>query len=143
MGLPTVSPRTYRRVTLVAVWSLAAIIVTGAIVRLTGSGLGCPDWPQCNKNSLVAPLSWNPMVAFVNRVITAIVSIAVIVAVLGSLRRRPFRRDLVWLSLSLVVGVIAQIVLGGITVLTDLNPIAVQGHFVLSIAILTAAVVLH
>jgi len=62
------------------------------------------------------------MVEFVNRVITGLVSVAVIVAVLGSLRRRPFRRDLVWLSLSLVLGVIAQIVLGGITVLTDLNP---------------------
>ncbi len=143
MALPTVSPRTYQRITLVAAWSLAAIIVTGAVVRLSGSGLGCPDWPTCEKNSVVAPLSWNPMVEFVNRVITGIVSVAVIVAVLASLRRRPFRRDLVWLSLSLVLGVIAQIVLGGVTVLTDLNPIAVQGHFVLSIAILTAAVVLH
>lgn len=143
MALPTVSPRTYHRITLVAVWSLALIIVTGAVVRLSGSGLGCPDWPQCDKNSLVAPLSWNPMVEFVNRVITGVVSIAVIVAVLGSLRRRPFRRDLVWLSLSLVAGVLAQIGLGGITVLTDLNPIAVQGHFILSMAILTAAVVLH
>jgi cytochrome c oxidase assembly protein subunit 15 len=69
--------------------------------------------------------------------------VAVILAVLGSLARVPRRRDLVWLSASLVVGVVAQIVLGGITVLTDLNPIAVQGHFVLSMAILTAAVVLH
>jgi cytochrome c oxidase assembly protein subunit 15 len=143
MALPTVSPRAYQRITLVAAWSLAAIIVTGAVVRLSGSGLGCPDWPTCDKNSIVAPLSWNPMVEFVNRVITGIVSVAVIGAVLASLRRRPFRRDLVWLSLSLVLGVIAQIVLGGITVLTDLNPVAVQGHFVLSIAILTAAVVLH
>jgi cytochrome c oxidase assembly protein subunit 15 len=143
MALPTVSPRTYQRITLVAAWSLAAIIVTGAVVRLSGSGLGCPDWPTCEKNSLVAPLSWNPMVEFVNRVITGVVSLAVIVAVLGSLRRRPLRRDLVWLSLSLVLGVLAQIGLGGITVLTDLNPIAVQGHFLLSIAVLTAAVVLH
>jgi cytochrome c oxidase assembly protein subunit 15 len=138
-----VSPRAYQRVTLVAAWSLGVIIVTGAVVRLSGSGLGCPDWPTCDKNSIVAPLSWNPMVEFVNRVITGLVSVAVIVAVLGSLRRRPFRRDLVWLSLSLVLGVMAQIVLGGITVLTDLNPIAVQGHFVLSIAVLTTAVVLH
>jgi len=143
MTLPTVSPRAYRRITLVAAWSVAAIIVTGAFVRLSGSGLGCPDWPACEKNRLVAELSWNPMVEFVNRVITGVVSIAVIVAVLASLRRRPFRRDLVWLSGSLVVGVLAQIALGGITVLTDLNPIAVQSHFILSIAILTAAVVLH
>jgi heme a synthase len=143
MALPAVSPRTYERVTLVAAWSLAAIIVTGAVVRLTGSGLGCPDWPACEQDRLVAEWSLHPMVEFVNRVITGVVSVAVILAVLGSLARVPRRRDLVWLSASLVVGVIAQIVLGGITVLTDLNPVAVQGHFVLSMAILTAAVVLH
>ena len=143
MALAAVSPRTYERVTLVAAWSLAAIIVTGAVVRLTGSGLGCPDWPACQQDRLVAEWSLHPMVEFVNRVITAVVSVAVILAVLGSIARVPRRRDLIWLSASLVVGVIAQIVLGGITVLTDLNPIAVQGHFVLSMAILTAAVVLH
>jgi len=127
----------------VAVWSLGAIIVTGAVVRLTGSGLGCPDWPTCEQDRLVAEWSLHPMVEFVNRLITGVVSVAVILAVLGSLARVPRRRDLVWLSASLAVGVVAQIVLGGITVLTDLNPIAVQGHFVLSMAILTAAVVLH
>src|SRR5689334_19720637 len=143
MGLPTVSPRAYHRITLVAAWLVAAIIATGAFVRLSGSGLGCPDWPTCEKNSLVADLSWHPMVEFLNRVVTAAVSLVVIVAVLASIRRRPFRRDLLWLAVSLVVGVLAQIGLGGITVLTDLNPIAVQSHFILSMAILTAAVVLH
>jgi cytochrome c oxidase assembly protein subunit 15 len=143
MALPAVSPRTYERVTLVAAWSLAAIIVTGAVVRLTGSGLGCPDWPTCQQDRLVAEWSLHPMVEFVNRVITGVVSVAVILSVLGSLARVPRRRDLVWLSASLVTGVVAQIVLGGITVLTDLNPVAVAAHFVLSMAILTAAVVLH
>jgi cytochrome c oxidase assembly protein subunit 15 len=143
MALPTLSRRAYQRITLVSAWSLAAIIVTGAIVRLSGSGLGCPDWPTCEKNRLVAPLSWHPMVEFLNRAITLLVSVAVILAVLGSLIRVPRRKDLVWLSLSLVGGVIAQIVLGGVTVLTDLNPIAVQSHFVLSMAILAAAIVLH
>jgi cytochrome c oxidase assembly protein subunit 15 len=143
MALPALSPRAYQRITLVAACSLAGIIVTGAIVRLSGSGLGCHDWPTCEKNRLVAPLSWHPMVEFLNRAITLLVSVAVILAILGSLLRVPRRKDLVWLSLSLVGGVIAQIVLGGITVLTDLNPIAVQGHFVLSMAILAAAIVLH
>ena len=68
---------------------------------------------------------------------------AVILSVLGSLVREPRRRDLTWLSLGLVAGVIGQIVLGGITVLTDLHPVAVQAHFVLSIVILTNALVLH
>jgi cytochrome c oxidase assembly protein subunit 15 len=143
MALPAVTPRAYQRITLLAAWSLAAIIVTGAIVRLSGSGLGCPDWPTCEKNHLVAPLSWHPMVEFLNRVVTGLVSVAVILAVLGSLLRVPRRRDLAWLSVSLVAGVMAQIILGGITVLTDLNPNAVQGHFVLSMAILAAAIVLH
>jgi heme a synthase len=143
MARPVVSPRRYERVTLVAVWSLGAIIVTGAVVRLTGSGLGCPDWPTCEQDKLVAEWSLHPMVEYVNRLITGLVSVAVILAVLGSIWRVPRRRDLIWLSVSLVAGVVSQIVLGGVTVLTDLNPIAVQGHFVLSMAILAAAVVLH
>src|SRR5262249_43673381 len=134
MALPAVSPRTYGRGPPVARWPLAAITVTGAVWRLTGSALGCPDWPPCEQNRLVAEWSLHPMVEFVNRVITGVVSVAVILAVLGSLARVPRRRDLVWLSVSLVVGVIAQIVLGGITVLTDLNPVAVAGPLWPSIA---------
>jgi cytochrome c oxidase assembly protein subunit 15 len=138
-----VTPRTYQRVTLAAALALAAIIVTGALVRLTGSGLGCPDWPQCSESRFVDVSTGHEAVEQVNRLFTGVVAIAVIVAVLGALVRVPRRRDLTVLSLGLVVGVIAQIVLGGITVLTDLNPVAVQGHFVLSIAILTDALVLH
>jgi cytochrome c oxidase assembly protein subunit 15 len=83
------------------------------------------------------------MIEFVNRLITGLVSVAVIVSVLGSLVRVPRRRDLTLLSLGLVVGVIGQIVLGGIVVLFDLNPVLVQGHFVLSMALIADAVVLH
>jgi cytochrome c oxidase assembly protein subunit 15 len=143
MRAPSISSKAYHRVTLLALISLGVIIVTGAAVRLTGSGLGCTDWPNCTEGQLVAPLELNPMVEFVNRVFTGVVSIAVILAVLGSLWRRPRRRDLVWLSLGLVAGVVAQIVLGGITVLTDLHPAAVQSHFVLSIVIVWDALVLH
>ncbi len=143
MAVPRISPRAFQRVTLFALIALGAIIVTGAAVRLTGSGLGCTDWPNCEEGRLVAPLELNPMVEFVNRVFTGVVSLAVIVAVLASLLRNPRRRDLTWLSLGLVGGVVAQIVLGGITVLTDLHPVAVQSHFVLSILILWDAAVLH
>ena len=143
MALRTLSPSGYRRVTLVALLALAFIIVTGGAVRLTGSGLGCPDWPNCDDGRLVAPLEKHAMVEFVNRTVTGLVSVAVIVAVLGSLRRRPYRRDLVWLSLGLVGGVLGQIVLGGLTVLFDLAPPLVMGHFLLSIAILADALVLH
>ncbi len=143
MALPRLTPKAYHRITLVALILLGVIVVSGAAVRLTGSGLGCSDWPTCQANRLVAPLQLHPMVEFVNRVFTGLVSIIVIVAVLGSVLRQPRRADLVWLSAGLVAGVIGQIVLGGITVLTDLNPLAVQGHFVLSMAIVLDAAVLH
>ncbi len=110
------SPRAYRQITLVALLSLCFIIVTGGAVRLTGSGLGCPDWPTCDGERLVAPLEYHAMVEFVNRTVTGLVSLAVILAVLGSRRRQPRRQDLVWLSWGLVAGVLAQAILGGITV---------------------------
>ncbi|HVF32205.1 MAG TPA: COX15/CtaA family protein [Acidimicrobiales bacterium] len=137
------SPRAYQRVTLVALAALAFIVVTGALVRLTGSGLGCPDWPTCDGGRLVAPLEYHAMVEFVNRTVTGLVSAAVMLAVLGSVVRRPRRPDLVWLSVGLVVGVLAQIVLGGLVVLFHLYPPLVMGHFVVSMLLLLDATVLH
>jgi heme a synthase len=137
------SPSAYRRITLLALLALAFIIVTGGAVRITGSGLGCPDWPTCADGRIVAEQSFHPMVEFVNRVITGIVSLAVILAVLGSVRRRPRRRDLVVLSLGLVLGIVAQIVLGGETVKHDLAPPYVMAHFLLSLLIVWNATVLH
>lgn len=138
-----ISPSAYRRITLGALLALAFIIVTGGAVRITGSGLGCPDWPTCADGRIVAERSFHPMVEFVNRVITGIVSLAVILAVLGSVRRRPRRRDLVVLSLGLVLGIVAQIVLGGETVKHDLAPPYVMAHFLLSLLIVWNATVLH
>ena len=137
------SPVAYRRVTLLAVVALFFIVVTGGAVRLTGSGLGCPDWPTCDNDRLVAPLEYHAMVEFVNRTVTGLVSVVVVVAVLGSLRREPRRRDLTRYSLGLVAGVVGQIVLGGLTVLFDLAPVLVMSHFLLSMALLWCAVVLH
>ena len=145
MALPRLSPAAYQRVTLLALVALAFIVVTGAAVRLTGSGLGCTDWPTCEEGRLtpVDATDVHAMVEFVNRTITGLVSVAVILAVLGSLLRRPRRRDLTRLSLGLVAGVVAQIVLGGLTVLFELAPPFVMGHFVLSMVLLWNAVVLH
>jgi cytochrome c oxidase assembly protein subunit 15 len=137
------SPRAYERLALVAAVAVAFIIVTGGAVRLTGSGLGCPDWPTCARGHVVAALSYHQLVEFVNRVVTGVVSVAVILAVLGSLVRRPRRRDLTWLSWGLVAGVLAQIVLGGVTVLEKLAPPFVMAHFLLSMALLADAVILH
>jgi cytochrome c oxidase assembly protein subunit 15 len=143
MRLPSLTPRAYRKVTLLALCALAFIVVTGGAVRLTGSGLGCPDWPTCAEKRVVAPLEYHAMIEFVNRTITGLVSVAVILAVLGSVVRVPKRRDLVWLSLGLVAGVVGQIVLGGLTVLFDLAPPFVMAHFLLSMVLIANAVVLH
>lgn len=143
MAVPRLSPQAYRRATTAALVLLSVIVVTGAAVRLTGSGLGCTDWPTCENDRLVAPLEFHPMIEFANRVFTGAVVVAIVVAVLGSLVRTPRRRDLTWLSLGLVAGVVGQIVLGGITVLFELHPALVGGHFLLSMVLVTNAVVLH
>jgi cytochrome c oxidase assembly protein subunit 15 len=139
----TISPAGYRRVTFLALLALGFIVVTGGTVRVTGSGLGCPDWPTCAEGRIVAPLEYHALIEFVNRMVTGTVSIMVIVAVLAALRRRPYRRDLVWLAGGLVLGVIGQIVLGGLVVLFHLYPPLVMGHFVLSMVLVANAVVLH
>ena len=135
-------PRSYERVTLLAAWLIGLIVVTGGAVRLTASGLGCTDWPTCESNKIYPSWHFHGWVEFGNRLVTGLVSVAVILAVLGALVRRPRRRDLTWLSLGLVAGVIGQIVLGGIVVLSHLWPPFVMGHFVLSMFLVADAVIL-
>jgi cytochrome c oxidase assembly protein subunit 15 len=145
LRLPRLSPTAFRRITFVAAVLLAVIIVTGGAVRLTGSGLGCPAWPNCDPGHLTprSPSDVNAMVEFLNRVFTGSVSIAVGLAVIGALLRLPRRRDLIWLSLGLVAGFFAQAVLGGLTVLFQLQPQFVMAHFLLSLVLLANAIVLH
>jgi cytochrome c oxidase assembly protein subunit 15 len=139
-----VSVATYRRLTLFAVVALAVIILSGATVRLTGSGLGCSDWPNCEKGQLAAQVDDAPaMIEFVNRMVTGVVSAAVILAVLGALRRVPYRRDLTFLAWGLVVGVIVQILLGALVVQEALSPKFVMAHFLVSLLLVWNAIVLH
>lgn len=137
------TPASYRRVTLGSVIVLGAIVVSGAAVRLTGSGLGCTDWPTCENNELVGDFGYHGWIEYGNRLVTGLVSVAVILAVLGSLRRRPRRRDLVAWSLGLVAGMIGQIVLGAVVVYLHLDPRYVIGHFLLSMVLVWNAIVLH
>jgi cytochrome c oxidase assembly protein subunit 15 len=137
------TPAAYRRITTLALGALALIIVSGGAVRLTGSGLGCSEWPECQPGGVVAELQYHPMVEFVNRVFTGAVSVLVILAVLGSLARVPRRADLTRWSLGLVAGVIGQIVLGGLVVLFELSPWLVIGHFLVSMVLVWNAVVLR
>ena len=145
MRIPRLSAGAYRRVTFAALVALGVIVVTGAAVRLTGSGLGCPDWPNCDTGHLSphGTTGYHGAVEFVNRTFTGLVSVLVMLAVLGSLVRRPRRRDLTWLSIGLVIGVIAQIVLGGLVVIYGLSPPWVMAHFAVSMVLVADAVVLH
>jgi heme a synthase len=118
------------------------IVLSGAAVRLTGSGLGCSDWPDCTHGHLTPPLQFHSLVEFGNRLVTVVLTVVVAATVLASLRRLPFRRDLVWLSLGLVGGVVLQAVMGGIVVYTKLNPYVVMVHFLASMPLVVVAVVL-
>lgn len=141
-SLGRVSPARYRVIAICALVALSAIIITGAAVRLTNSGLGCDDWPQCNSTSLIDVSSTHAAIEQINRLFTGIVGVAVIAAVLASLRRDPRRRDLTWLSVWLVVGVVANAVLGGVSVKVDLHPMAIQGHMLLSMMLIVAGTTL-
>lgn len=132
----------YRTVTIGALIALSVIIVTGAAVRLTNSGLGCDDWPHCNSERLIDMSSTHAAIEQGNRLFTGVVVLAVAAAVLGSYRQRPRRRDLIWWSWSLVAGVFANALLGAITVWVDLHPFAVQGHLLLSLMLIAAGVTL-
>ena len=110
-------------------------------MRLTGSGLGCPTWPKCYGN-LYPPLKTHALIEFSNRVVTVPVWLAAGLAWVAGLRRRPYRRDLMWLGALLPLGVVAQAVLGGLTVKGKLDYGWVMGHFALSMLILVAAVTL-
>jgi len=140
--LPQVSPSAFRAIAIVSVACYALLVVTGGAVRLTGSGLGCLDWPTCSHASVTPTISFHPLVEFSNRMVSVAVTVVSIVAFLAALRRAPRRSDLVKLASGLVVGLLAQIVLGGIVVLTKLNPYFVAVHFVLTLAVLADAVVL-
>ena len=137
----TVTPRQYLILAYFALGALTLIVLTGAAVRLTSSGLGCPRWPECY-GKLYPPLSTHALIEFSNRLITGPVALAAGLAWVGAWRRRPYRRDLVWLGALLPLGVVAQAVLGGLTVRGKLDYGWVMGHFALSMLILVAAAAL-
>jgi heme a synthase len=147
------SPRTHavprlRRYTLAALVANIGIVFSGGLVRITGSGLGCPQWPTCDGENLVPVpggdhAGWQAAIEFGNRLLTFVV-LASVVAVFVQVRRtRPHPRGVEALTWVLVSGVLAQALLGGITVLTGLHPTTVALHFLLSMVLIAAATVLH
>lgn len=154
MTLPTLSrttsvlPRTttplVRRLAIASLVSQIAIVVTGGAVRLTASGLGCPEWPRCTADSIVTTpeMGLHGVIEFGNRLLTfvlVIIAVAMIVSVLGMRRER---KDLLRLSVGLFLGIPAQAVIGGITVWTGLNPWVVGLHFIVSMILVAVATVL-
>ena len=134
----TVSPLFYRRVAYVTLASLVLIVYTGAGVRLTGSGLGCPDWPKCF-GSAVAPLETHALIEYGNRLLSGLVGIAAIASGVLAWRRRPFRKELAIFGALLPIGVLMQVGLGALTVVNDLKPGFVMAHYILSMLLLDAA----
>lgn len=122
---------------------MVTIVLTGAAVRLTGSGMGCESWPNCSDEDFLRFGSVNQAIEQGNRVFSVVAGLGTAVAaILGARWRTPYRTDLHWLSWGLVAGVLGQIPLGGITVLVHLHPAAVASHFVLSMLLVVNATVL-
>jgi heme a synthase len=142
-ALPTAfSPATVSRLALANAIANGAIVVTGGLVRLTGSGLGCPTWPRCTDESFVATpeLAAHGAIEFGNRLLTFVltaVAIATVVVVW-----RSARRDLRPLAAVSFLGIPAQALLGGVTVLTGLNPWTVAAHFLVSMVLVAVATTL-
>ncbi|MDG4788554.1 COX15/CtaA family protein [Micromonospora sp. WMMD1102] len=135
------SKSTLSRLALASVVGNVLIVGTGGAVRLTKSGLGCPTWPRCTDDSYVATaeMGVHGVIEFGNRLLTFVLAAVVIAGVLAAWQQRPARRRLRWLSVGAAFGIPAQAVIGGITVLTDLNPWVVGLHFLASMAVIAAA----
>lgn len=140
-----IAPKFLRRVANLMVITQSAIVITGASVRLTGSGLGCSTWPECTPGSYTpspdqpeAPL--HARIEFGNRLLTFVLFLNALVLMISILRNR---KELFGLGAIQILGILAQAVLGGITVLTGLNPATVAGHFMLSIILIAAALSLR
>jgi len=133
-----ISPKLYADVALVALAALALVVLTGAGVRLTGSGLGCPDWPKCYGQT-VPPLDIHAVIEYGNRVLTGFVGIAVIAASVLAWFRVPFRGHLALFGALLPLGVVGQAILGALVVKYHLAPGLVMSHFILSMLLLDAA----
>ena len=136
-----VTPPVFRWFALADFVAMILIIATGAAVRLTGSGLGCPDWPACFQHQLTPAWSFHPWIEFGNRLVTGSLVVVTAVVFIAALMRTPRRRDLVLGSGLLVVGVFADALLGAIVVYTKLNPYLVALHLILSLGMVVIAAV--
>src|SRR5665213_2150055 len=138
------SPTTVRGLALTSLIANVGIVSTGGLVRLTNSGLGCPSWPDCSSGDLVPvrALSSHKAIEFGNRALTTLLVVAVAAVFLAVWRSAPRREGLLGWAWVTLLGVPAQILVGGVLIFTHLNPLAVAGHFLLSMVLIAAATVL-
>jgi heme a synthase len=134
--------RTFRIIAGISAALLTFIIYTGSAVRLTGSGLGCPDWPTCEKGKVVPESGVHAQIEFGNRVVTGLCVLVAGIGVLTALVRNPYRRDLVQFGLLVSLAIFGNAIVGGFTVLSGLRPEFVMAHFVLALLALGTALVL-
>lgn len=132
----------YERAVWLALGALIVIIISGSLVRLTGSGLGCSDWPNCNNTRFIDVSSGHAAIEQINRLFTGVVALSVAGAVALSLLLAKPVRKITNNAILLVIGVIAQVIIGAYVVLTGLNPWTNMVHFLVSFMLVTAAVVL-
>ena len=137
------APTTFRWFALAQFVATILITLTGAAVRLTGSGLGCPDWPTCHRRELTGPLNGHALIEYGNRAVTGLLVLLTLVVLLNALTQRPFRRDLVNLTLALVGGIVANALLGPLIVYSKLNPWLVSLHLLLSLLVVVMGATLY
>jgi len=137
--LPAVSPRAFAGLAWATLAAMFVVTVTGATVRLTGSGLGCANWPRCG-DTFLPPKSFHSLVEFSNRGVGVAVGVVSLLAALGAWRVQGLPRWLFWGAVALPGTILLQGVLGGITVLVDLHPLIVMGHFLVSLLAVALAV---
>lgn len=142
--LPTTITPALRRLSIATLIGQGVLIVSGGVVRLTGSGLGCPTWPKCTAESLTntAEMGIHGVIEFANRTLTFVLAAVALALLIMLWNLRKERKDLFWLSFGLLASIPAQAVIGGITVLSGLNPYVVSLHFLVSAALVVVSMLL-
>ena len=133
--------RRFRRITVAAATALYLIVASGATVRLTASGLGCEHWPGCTSGNPFPEKDYHAFIEFGNRLAAAITIALTLAAAIAVWVARGFPRWASWVAVGCFVGTLAQAPLGALTVYSDLHPLMVMSHFLLSMAVLAAGVV--
>jgi cytochrome c oxidase assembly protein subunit 15 len=136
----TPSPRAFLLLCRISLATIILNVATGAAVRLSDSGLGCPDWPTCAHQRITPPLALHPIIEFGNRMVVTVLVVSCAITWVASLLRKPARRDLRWLSGGLLIGILGEAVLGAVVVYSKLNAYVVMTHFMVGIALLAVSV---